>query len=473
MKPAAALSWLNTLSIYTHPRVLGMLSLGFSAGLPLLLILGTLSFWLREAGIDRTTIGHLSWIGLAYSFKWLWSPLVDRMSLPVLTRLLGRRRAWLLLSQIVIVFALIGMASTDPVVNLSHMVFFALAVAFASATQDIALDAYRIEAVALELQGAMAATYQAGYRVAMILASAGVLWIAAAVDSSATTYDYLPWRFAYLVMAGCMSVGIITTLIIREPDVPFSTLLSENEQYAHEIIANWHLNARLANMLVWLYGALIAPFRDFIVRHGKQALLILALIALYRISDVVMGVMSNPFYVDMGYTKDEVATVSKVYGVLMTILGAAVGGILIARIGIMRTLFIGAVLSAATNLLFVWLAGRGHDVSGLVFTISADNLSAGIASSAFIAYLSGLTNSAYSATQYALFSSVMLLLPKFVAGFSGQFVDAYGYESFFIATALLGVPVLLLVRLAGKAKFETSVNESSMSSNKPDTRPHT
>jgi PAT family beta-lactamase induction signal transducer AmpG len=440
-----------------------MLSLGFSAGLPLLLILGTLSFWLREAGIDRTTIGHLSWIGLAYSFKWLWSPLVDRMPLPVLTQLLGRRRAWLLLSQIIIMLALVGMAMTDPIVSLSHMVFFALAVAFASATQDIALDAYRIEAVALELQGAMAATYQAGYRVAMILASAGVLWIAAAVDSSAATYDYMPWRFAYLVMAGCMSVGIITTLTIREPIVPLNTLLSENEKYAHQMIANWHVSARLENMLVWLYGALIAPFRDFIVRHGKQALVILALIALYRISDVVMGVMSNPFYVDMGYTKDEVAAVSKVYGVLMTVLGAAVGGLLIARIGIMRTLFIGAVLSAATNLLFVWLAGRGHDVSGLVFTISADNLSAGIASSAFIAYLSGLTNTAYSATQYALFSSVMLLLPKFVAGFSGQFVDTFGYENFFIATALLGVPVLVLVRLAGKAKFEALEKEPSTS----------
>ena len=460
MKAAAKGSWINTLSIYAHPRVLGMLSLGFSAGLPLLLILGTLSFWLREAGIDRTTIGHLSWVGLAYSFKWLWSPLVDRMPLPGLTRLLGRRRAWLLLSQIVIMLALVGMAMTDPVINLTHMVFFALAVAFASATQDIALDAYRIEAVALELQGAMAATYQAGYRVAMILASAGVLWIAAAVDSSAASYDYLPWRFSYLVMACCMSVGIVTTLIIREPNIPVSTLLSENERYAQRIIDNWHLNDRLTRMLVWLYGALIAPFRDFIVRHGKQALVILALIALYRISDVVMGVMSNPFYVDMGYTKDEVAAVSKVYGVLMTILGAAVGGLLIARIGIMRTLFIGAVLSAATNLLFVWLAGRGHDVSGLVFTISADNLSAGIASSAFIAYLSGLTNSAYSATQYALFSSVMLLLPKFVAGFSGQFVDAYGYESFFIATALLGVPVLVLVRLAGKARFESPAKVS-------------
>lgn len=206
--------------------------------------------------------------------------------------------------------------------------------------------------------------------------------------------------------------------------------------------------------MAWLYSALIAPFRDFIVRHGRQALMILALIAIYRISDVVMGVMSNPFYVDMGYTKDEVATISKVYGVIMTIAGAAIGGVLTAKIGIMRTLFLGAILSAATNLLFVWLAGQGHNVSGLILTISADNLAAGIASSAFIAYLSGLTNSAYSATQYALFSSVMLLLPKFIAGFSGQFVDAYGYENFFIATAIIGLPVLILVWMAGQARFE-------------------
>jgi PAT family beta-lactamase induction signal transducer AmpG len=255
-------------------------------------------------------------------------------------------------------------------------------------------------------------------------------------------------------MAACMGVGIITTLIIREPEVAINKLVSENEKYARQSIAQLQLNANITAILAWLYGAVVAPFRDFIVRHGRQALLILALIAIYRISDVVMGVMSNPFYVDMGYTKDEVATVSKVYGVIMTILGAGIGGVLTAKIGIMRTLFLGAVLSAATNLLFVWLAGRGHDVTGLVFTISADNLSAGIASCAFIAYLSGLTNTAYSATQYALFSSVMLLLPKFIAGFSGQFVDAYGYESFFIATAMLGIPVLALVWLAGRAKFE-------------------
>lgn len=453
MTASTSASWLQALRVYTHPRVLGMLSLGFSAGLPLLLIMGTLSFWLREAGIDRTTIGHLSWIGLAYSVKWLWSPLVDRLSLPLLTSLLGRRRAWLLLSQIVIAGALVGMAMTDPVMNLQHLVFFALAVAFASATQDIALDAYRIEAVAVELQGAMAATYQAGYRVAMILASAGVLWIAAAVDVSADVYDHAPWRFAYLIMAASMAVGIITTFIIREPDVPYSRTVSENEQIAQRTLAHWRLPERVKALLVWLYGALIAPFRDFLVRHGRKALLILGLIAIYRISDVVMGVMSNPFYVDMGYSKDEVATISKVYGVIMTIVGAAIGGVLTAKIGVMRTLFLGAVLSAATNLLFVWLAGRGHDVSGLIFTISADNLSAGIASCAFIAYLSGLTNSAYSATQYALFSSVMLLLPKFIAGFSGQFVDAYGYETFFITTAILGLPVLVLVWLAGQATF--------------------
>jgi PAT family beta-lactamase induction signal transducer AmpG len=448
--------WLHAFRVYMHPRVVGMLSLGFSAGLPLLLVMGTLSFWLREAGIDRSTIGHLSWVGLAYGFKWLWSPLVDRLPLPLLTRLLGRRRAWLFLSQIVITIALIGIAITDPLENLTSTIFFALAAAFASATQDIALDAYRIEAVEPRLQGAMAATYQTGYRIAMIMASAGALWIAAAVDPSEATYDFSPWRTAYLAMAACMLVGIITTLIIREPEVPFTRLISENEDLARAAISHWHVSARLKRILAWLYGAMVAPFRDFIVRHGTNALLILALIAVYRISDIVMGVMSNPFYVDMGYTKDEVATVTKLYGVVMTIAGAAAGGVLTAKIGIMRTLFLGALLSAATNLLFVWLAGRGHDLTGLIFTVSADNLSAGIASSAFIAYLSSLTNSAYSATQYALFSSIMLLLPKFIAGFGGDFVDAYGYASFFTATALLGLPVLVLVRWAGQSKFESS-----------------
>jgi len=444
--------WLNALKVYTHPRVVGMLFLGFSAGLPLLLVLGTLSFWLSEAGIDRATIGHFSWVGLAYGLKFLWSPLVDRLPLPFLTARLGRRRAWLLLSQIAIAAALLGMANTDPVANLTHTVFFALAVAFASATQDIALDAYRIEAVEAEKQGAMAATYQAGYRIAMITAGAGALWIAASVDPSEASYDFRPWQVAYMAMAALMSVGILTTLIIREPETKISTATNEREMHARDKLAALGLSDGLLNATAWFYSAVLSPFIDFIQRYKWQALLMLALIAVYRISDVVMGVMSNPFYQEMGFTKDEVATVSKVYGVIMTIAGAGLGGLLTIRLGVMRTLFLGAVLSAATNLLFVWLAGRGHDVGALVFTVSADNLSAGIASSAFVAYLSSLVNQAYSATQYALFTSVMLLLPKFIAGFSGEFVDAYGWANFFTGTALIGVPVLLLVWLVGRGK---------------------
>ena len=443
--------WLAALKVYAHPRVVGMLFLGFSAGLPLLLVLGTLSFWLSEAGIARATIGHLSWVGLAYGFKFLWSPLVDRLPLPLLTRVFGRRRAWLLLSQLAIALALLGMANTDPVVNLSHTVFFALAVAFASATQDIALDAYRIEAVEIEKQGAMAATYQAGYRIAMITAGAGALWIAAAFDPSEATYDFHPWKVAYTVMALLMAVGMLTTLVIREPERVISRETGEREAHARERFAALGLSGAPLDAVAWLYSAVLSPFIDFIQRYKWQALLMLALIAVYRISDVVMGVMSNPFYQEMGFTKDEVATVSKVYGVIMTIAGAALGGLLTMRLGVMRTLMLGAVLSAATNLLFVWLAGRGHDVGALVFTVSADNLSAGIASSAFVAYLSSLVNQAYSATQYALFTSVMLLLPKFIAGFSGEFVDAWGWASFFTGTAAIGVPVLLLVWLVGRS----------------------
>ena len=442
--------WLDALKVYSHPRVIGMLFLGFSAGLPLLLVLGTLSFWLSEAGIARATIGHLSWVGLAYGVKFLWSPLVDRLPLPFLTAKLGRRRAWLLLSQIAIAAALLGMANTDPVVNLTHTVFFALAVAFASATQDIALDAYRIEAVEIEKQGAMAATYQAGYRIAMITAGAGALWIAASVDPSELTYDFHPWQVAYRVMAALMGVGMLTTLIIREPERYISRETNERELHARATFAAAGLSGKLLHATAWFYSAVLSPFLDFIQRYKWQAVLMLSLIAVYRISDVVMGVMSNPFYQEMGFTKDEVATVSKVYGVIMTIVGAGLGGLLTLRLGVMRTLFLGAVLSAATNLLFVWLVGRGHDVSALVFTVSADNLAAGIASSAFVAYLSSLVNQAYSATQYALFTSVMLLLPKFIAGFSGEFVDAYGWANFFTATALIGVPVMLLVWLVAR-----------------------
>jgi PAT family beta-lactamase induction signal transducer AmpG len=424
--------WGETLRVYLEAPTLRMLLLGFSAGLPLLLVFGTLSFWLREAGIDTANIGYLSWVGLAYGFKWVWAPLVDRMPIPVLTRLLGRRRSWLLLSQAVIMAALVSMALTDPQQALTPVVWCALAVAFGSATQDIALDAFRIESADARRQGALAAAYQTGYRVAMIWAGAGVLWIAARAEI-ATGGSYQPgaWKIAYLAMAASMLLGVVTVLFSPEP-VPAALRPARN---AAE----------------WLKSALVEPFADFLRRYGKQALIILALIAVYRISDVVMGIMANPFYVDMGYTKDEIAAVTKVYGVVMTLVGAFVGGVLAMRFGVMRVLMLGAVLSAASNLMFAWLGSRGHDVSALILVISADNLASGIASAAFIAYLSSLTNISYSATQYALFSSMMLLLPKFLAGFSGLYVQAYGYSQFFTATALLGVPVLLLVWLASRA----------------------
>ncbi len=430
--PAGRLAgWLAALRVYLEPASWRMLLLGFAAGLPLLLVLGTLSFRLREAGIDRTTIGYLSWVGLAYGFKWAWAPLVDRLPIPLLTRWLGRRRSWLLLAQAVVAAGLVGMALADPKQALATVVGCALVVAFASATQDIALDAFRIESADADRQAALAAAYQTGYRLAMIWSGAGVLWLAARAEvASAANYQHAAWQVAYLAMAASMAVGMVTVLLSPEP-------------------------ARRAlpparGMAAFLREAVVEPFADFVRRYRWQAALVLALIAVYRIYDVVMGIMANPFYVDMGYTKDEVAAVTKVYGVVMTLAGAFVGGVLSMRLGVMRVLMLGAVLSALTNLLFAWLGGRGHDVQALVLVISADNLASGIATAAFIAYLSSLTNVNYSATQYALFSSMMLLLPKWLAGFSGQYVDAFGYGPFFLATAALGAPVLLLVALAAR-----------------------
>jgi PAT family beta-lactamase induction signal transducer AmpG len=508
--------WRDALKVYLEPATLRMLALGFSAGLPLLLVLGTLSFRLREAGIDRTTIGYLSWVGLAYGFKWVWAPLVDRLPLPPLTTLLGRRRGWLLLAQCVVIAGLIGMALNDPRLGLTPLIWCALLVAFGSATQDIALDAFRIESAETRKQAALAAAYQTGYRLAMIWAGAGVLWVAAwaevapaAAVTGAAAYQNGAWKTAYLVMAASMAVGVLTVLLSPEPvpkerQIETAEMAATREQIAttgipvygailalavvllipaavalqiHFVILvtallifvspvvlayaalviwaarmKWRVRIpqRALSLVVWFIHAFYKPFADFIRRYKWQAALILSLIAIYRISDVVMGIMANPFYVDMGFTKDEVASVSKIYGVIMTLVGAFVGGVLSMRLGVMRVLMLGAVLSAASNLLFAWLASRGHDLTALIAVVSADNLAGGIASAAFIAYLSSLTNISYSATQYALFSSLMLLLPKFIAGYSGVFVDAYGYSTFFVATALLGVPVLVLVALASR-----------------------
>lgn len=443
-------SWRESLAVYRKPAAIRMLFLGFSSGLPLLLVMGTLSFWLREAGIDLKTIGLMSWVGLVYGFKWLWAPLVDSLRIPYLTQRLGRRRAWLLLTQVALIILVGMLGQTNPVTHLHTMAWLALMTAFASATQDIALDAYRMESAPVREQAALAATYQTGYRVAMIWSGAGALALAA-WSAGEPGYDLTAWSWAYGIMSASFVVGLVATLLSPESKKILPAALSEQrierEQFLRE---NYRLPGLLCRFGAWFYEAACLPFIDFFSRYRFSALLLLALIATYRISDIVMGVMANPFYLDLGYTKEEVAAISKVFGVIMSLVGAFVGGFISIRIGIIRTLFLGAALSSLTNLIFSWLSTQSADITYLVLTISADNLASGIASVAFVAYLSSLTSVAYTATQYALFSSVMLLLPKFLAGFSGFVVEWAGYAYFFAFTALLGIPVLVLIFFAAR-----------------------
>ncbi len=438
MTPApdsAGRSWAESFRLYTHPRVIAIVFLGLAAGLPYLLVFSTLTAWLGDIEVGRTAIGFFGWVGITYSIKVFWSPIVDRLSLPLLTRTLGRRRAWMLLAQASIVAGLVAMALTDPRDSLPVFALLAVFVAFSSATQDVAIDAWRIEAVPAQWQGAMAAGYVFGYRLAMLIAGAGALYIA----------DFASWTVAYLSMAALMCGGLITTLLVSEPEVPQerdSVMLEQSVIDYMAERAHWpDLPRRLAG---WFVGAVVGPFVDFFRHHGAMAIAILLFIGIYRISDITMGVMANPFYLELGFSKSEIASVAKAYGFVMTMLGAALGGILVARFGFFRPLLLGAVMVAITNLLFAYMATVDRDLALLALVISADNLSGGLAIATFIAYLSSLTNVAYTATQYALFSSLMTLPSKFISGFSGMVIDAAGYVWFFVYASAIGLPAIAL-----------------------------
>ncbi|SER50356.1 AmpG family muropeptide MFS transporter [Halopseudomonas bauzanensis] len=423
--------------VYLKPRVLGMLFLGFSAGLPLLLVGGTFSAWLRDLGIELAAIGFLSWVGMAHSIKVLWAPLIDRAPVPLLSRLLGRRRAWMLLAQLVIAAALLGMALTDPREHLGLVALWAVLAAFGSATQDVAIDAYRVEAEARHRQAAMAATYVTGYRVAILAAGAGALHLAS-IDS---------WTLAYSAMALLMGVGIVTTLIIAEPTVTVTSSTLHFEQRVADYLAQTSHAGWRRNLTAWFIGAMVCPFAEFFQRYGKASLLILAFIATFRISDIFMGVMANPFYLDLGFSKAQIANIAAAFGLGMTLLGAGLGGLLVARFGIAPILLLTAFMAPITNLAFAWLAFIGPETYGLVLAIVADNITGGLAISVFIAYLSSLTNTAYTATQYALFSSLMTLPGQFAAGFTGVLAANVGWVSFFMTTALTGLPAIILAAM--------------------------
>lgn len=475
---------LSALAVFAERRTLVMLALGFSAGLPFLLVFDTLSAWLRASGLSLEVIGFFSLVTMIYSFKFLWAPLVDRTRVPVLTAWLGHRRSWMLVCQVLIMVGLWLVAGTDPATSLVAVAVFAVLVGFSSATQDIAIDAWRIEAAEVSRQGAMAAAYQWGYRVATLVAGAVPLLLAEAYG----------WNLSYAVMAALMTVGMVAVMAAPREErhairpihaegihpAPVREFLEWTARLAilalgalvlgsgltanagalvrvlnalnatgtrDAVLSAWASNARvwvhlLAVVLgfsvivlatlpllgartrpgVYLSAALGDPLRDFFARYGSAAALILALICLYRVPDFVLNIM-NPFYIDLGFTLVEIAEVRKIFGVVMTMVGVLAGGFAVARYGFLRALVVGAFAGPLSNLIFAWLATRGNDLLALFVAIGVENVTSGFAGTCLIAYMSSLTSTGFTATQYALLSSLYAIPGRIIASQSGRIVE--------------------------------------------------
>jgi PAT family beta-lactamase induction signal transducer AmpG len=412
---------------YLQQKVVVIFFLGFSSGLPFPLVYSTLSFWLAEAGVELSTVSTFAWLGFAYSLKFIWAPLVDSLRLPVLTRILGRRRSWMLLAQIAIGLSLLALSGIDPKQHIEAFALIAFAVAFSSATQDIVIDAYRIESAESRMQGVLAAAYQYGYRVAMLVSMAGALVLA----------EYASWTETYMAMAGCMVIGILTTLWCKEPAAQIRQALYTGKS-ATEKVAKWFRHA------------VADPFADFLKRFGRFAIVMLAFISLYRISDYVLGILANPFYYEIGFSKVQVGTIAKAYGIWVSLVGIGAGGWAVVKYGVARCLVIATILIASTNLFFAAMVVVGPETWMLAVTISADNFAAGLSGTVLIAYLSSLTNLSFTATQYALLSSFMSLLGKFTAGYSGNVQEAIGWLGFFLYAAALGIPAILLAMVVAR-----------------------
>ena len=401
--------WRDAIAVYSDRRLLVILLMGFSSGLPLLLTLSTLSYWLSKLGVDRTSIGLFASVGLPYSFKFLWAPFLDQIRPPFL----GRRRGWALVIQVCLAASIIVLGFTDPTINPWWTAVAAIVVAFFSASQDIVIDAYRIEILPEEEQGAGAAATQIGYRFGLLAAGAGALALA----------DFVAWHWVFIMLAVLVGVGMIAFLIAPEPDVA--------PRAKHESFATWFADS------------VVAPLVDFIGRRGWVVILLFVLC--YKVGEAISGTMATPFYVEMGFTGIEIAAVSKVFGIVATLVGTLAGGLVVARFGITRALLLGGVLQALGILLFAVLAMKGHDRLWLTIAIGGDNFVSGLGSAAFVAYLSALCNMAYTATQYALLTSFMAVGRTLLSSGSGWLATELGWVNFFVASTGLAIPGLILL----------------------------
>lgn len=410
LTPAPRRSLRDAVAVYLDRRMLAILLMGFASGLPLLLTTSTLSYWLARRGVDKTAIGLFALVGLPYSLKFLWAPALDFVRVPWLSERLGRRRAWTLVAQALLVLAILGMGATDPARAPFATALLALAVAFCSATQDVAVDAYRIEVLRDFEQGAGAAATQSGYRIGLLAAGAGAIALS----------DFVAWPIVFWTLASLVGVGAVAVAIAPEPPAPD----------AEAPIHDWK-------------QAFLEPLRDLAARDHAAAIVAFAL--LYKFGDAIAGAMANPFYVELGFSGVEIASVTKVFGIVANLLGVVAGGVFVARAGVFRALLVGGVLQAVTNLLFAVQAQVGHEVAMLAVAIGADGFTGGLASSAFVAYLSGLCRTGMSATQFALLTSLMATGRTVLASGSGWLADATDWTTFFVVTTLLAIPGLLLL----------------------------
>ena len=423
--------WRDVLRVYGDRRVLAVLLLGFASGLPLLLTFSTLSAWLATESISRASIGLFALVGTPYAFKFLWSPLLDRLPPPLP---LGRRRGWGVTIQLLLIAAVLTLGDMDPKANLGLMAGLAVAVAFLSASQDIVIDAYRVEILTDDQQGPGAAMVQAGYRLAMLTAGAGALVIAQAYG----------WFAAYATMAALLALGTLVFLFGPEPSRRASAATLERERHAEQFLQRRpHLHGAKAHLLAWLYAAVACPFADFITRRSWLAILVFVIT--YKLGEAMAGVMATPLYVSVGFSLDEIAAVSKVFGFFTTVAGVLIGGVVVNRLGVMRDLLLCGILQSLGNLFYVLQAIAGHHIEYLALCVAAENLTGGMAATALVAYISGLCNVAYTATQYALLSSLTAIGRTVFASGGGALAERLGWERFFLMTTVVTVPALLLL----------------------------